>query len=307
VAAATVLWALPGCSIKRAAVGTLGGVLAGGNAAFDSHDDPDLVRDAAPFALTALESLIAEAPTDTGLLTEACRRFAHHAYAFVQQPADFLEAEDLEHATRMRARAKTLYLRGLSYGMRALAVDFAGISDRLRTDPTSALSRTTVKHVPLLYWTAVSWAAAFAIDKADSSLSIDQRTIEALMIRALQLDETWEHGMLHDFFIVWEGGRRSIGGSLDRTRAHFDRARELSGGQRVFPFVAYAEVVSVGTQNRAEFVQLLGAALAIDADAGPPEQRLANLVSQRRARWLLGRADDLFVELASRRTQPWQD
>jgi hypothetical protein len=27
-----------------------------------------------------------------------------------------------------------------------------------------------------------------------------------------------------------------------------------------------------------------------------PDQRLANLISQRRARWLLSRADELFIE-----------
>jgi len=36
-------------------------------------------------------------------------------------------------------------------------------------------------------------------------------------------------------------------------------------------------------------------ALAVDAD-GRPEMRLANLVAQRRARWLLARVDDLFLE-----------
>jgi len=36
-------------------------------------------------------------------------------------------------------------------------------------------------------------------------------------------------------------------------------------------------------------------ALAIDVNS-KPEWRLNNLVTQRRARWLLGRADHLFVE-----------
>ena len=40
---------------------------------------------------------------------------------------------------------------------------------------------------------------------------------------------------------------------------------------------------------------LLRKALAIDPDA-VPELRLANTVSQRRAAWLLARADELFLE-----------
>jgi predicted anti-sigma-YlaC factor YlaD len=40
---------------------------------------------------------------------------------------------------------------------------------------------------------------------------------------------------------------------------------------------------------------MLDAALAVNVDAAP-EYRLANIVAQQRARWLLSRIDDLFVE-----------
>jgi hypothetical protein len=45
-----------------------------------------------------------------------------------------------------------------------------------------------------------------------------------------------------------------------------------------------------------QFEQLLNQALAIDVNAYP-QRRLANSVMQRRARWLLSRADDLIPEL----------
>jgi predicted anti-sigma-YlaC factor YlaD len=69
----------------------------------------------------------------------------------------------------------------------------------------------------------------------------------------------------------------------------------FSKGRRAAPLVAFAETVDVGLQNRAEFVKLLNQALAIDVNA-LPEQRLANVIAQRRARWLLARMDRLFVE-----------
>ncbi|MEW5984042.1 MAG: TRAP transporter TatT component family protein [Acidobacteriota bacterium] len=303
--AALLLLPLPGCSIKQMAINTLGNALAEGSSTFARDDDPELVRDAIPFALKTIESLIEQSPRHEGLLMAACSGFTQYAYAFIQQPADFVEAEDLDRATAMRQRAKKLYLRGLDYGLRALEVDFPGIRDRLGRDPVAALARTTREDVPLLYWTGAAWGAAFAIDKADSSLSVEQVTIEALMTRAITLDDTWERGSLHDFFITWEGGRSSVGGSLDRAREHFDRARALSAGQRVSPLVTYAEVVSVGTQNKEEFVQLLNEALAIDVYKAAPEQRLANIIAQRRARWLLSRVDELFIDEAGagRRTQ----
>ena len=69
---------------------------------------------------------------------------------------------------------------------------------------------------------------------------------------------------------------------------------KLSGGKLASPLVSFAESVSVQNQNRAEFQALLDQALAINPDA-VPESRLQNLVAQRRARWLLGRVDDLII------------
>jgi len=69
----------------------------------------------------------------------------------------------------------------------------------------------------------------------------------------------------------------------------------LSRGQLDGPYVSLAETVSVQKQDRAEFQSMLHRALAVDPNARP-EWRLENLMMQRRARWLLARVDDLFVE-----------
>ncbi len=82
---------------------------------------------------------------------------------------------------------------------------------------------------------------------------------------------------------------------MERDRHHLQRAVALSGGHRAGPYLSWAETVSVGAQDRQEFDDLLGKALAVDPDA-VKEVRVANLISQKRARWLLARRGDLFVE-----------
>jgi len=120
--------------------------------------------------------------------------------------------------------------------------------------------------------------------------------VEALIRRALDLEEGYDYGALHEFLITFQGSRSdTMGGSAEEARKHFDRAMELSGGHRASPLLALAESVSVRNQDRTEFESLLKRALAVDPDA-KPEWRLANLVMQRRARWLLGRTDLLFAE-----------
>ena len=295
---------LSGCSIKMMAINTLGNALSEGTSGFATDDDPELIAGAVPFGLKTIESLIQQSPKHRGLLTAAASGFTQYAYAFVQMDADYVEAQDLDRATAQRARAKKLYIRARDYGLRGLEVDFPGLTARLRKDPDAALARTTKKHVPLLYYTGAAWAAAFAIDKADSSLSVDQSLIEKLMQRAIALDESWDMGSLHDFFVTWEGGRASIGGSLEKAKQHFERSLALSAGRRASPYVTYVEAVSVGAQNKQEFRDLLTKALEVDVNT-LPAQRLANVIAQRRAKWLLSRVDELFVESPAPDASRW--
>ena len=117
------------------------------------------------------------------------------------------------------------------------------------------------------------------------------------MRRALGLDERYDDGAIHEFFIAFEGGRQeAMGGSVERARHHMERAMALSAGKKVSPLATFAETVSVRTQDRKGFLDLLDRALAFDARSAAPGHRLGNLVSQRRARWLKGRADELFLD-----------
>jgi predicted anti-sigma-YlaC factor YlaD len=286
---------VPGCSLRKIAVNSLGNALAKGGSNFASDDDPDLVGDAVPFGLKTMEGLLLESPKHKGLLLATASGFTQYAYGWVQLEADLVEGHDLARATAMRARARRLYRRALDYGLRGLEVDFPGLRDRLGQDPEAALARTRKEHVPLLYWTAAAWGSAIALGINDSDLSADQKVAEALARRALALDEAYDGGAIHDFFISYEAGRASVGGSIDRARGHLERAIAISKGGRAFPYVSFAESASVARQDKQEFKDMLEKALAVDVTR-PSDYRLANVLAQKRARFLLARTDELFVE-----------
>ncbi len=287
---------MTGCkTVKRAAINGLGDALASGGTTFAADDDPEIIRAAAPFSLKLMESLLAESPRHRGLLLATASGFTQYGFAFVQQEADELEEKDLAAATALRDRARRLYLRARSYGLRALEATHPGFEKQLRADPRVAVRVLQAKEVPVLYWTAAAWGAAIALSKQDPALIAEQPLMEALMDRALALDEHFDRGAIHAFFISYEQARQGgEGDAVTRSRRHFERAMTLSGGQQAGPLVALAETVSVTEQNAAEFRSLLERALKIDPDA-QPETRLVNLVMQRRARWLLGRQGELIL------------
>jgi predicted anti-sigma-YlaC factor YlaD len=296
-AALAALALLSACSVRTMAVNAVGNALAQGGSEWAREDDPELVRDATPFALKTIESLLAESPRHRGLLLAAASGFTEYAYAYVQSEADYEESRDLAAATAMRARAVRLYRRALEYGLRGLEVDHRGFREALRSDPGKAAAMVRSKaEVPLLYWTAMAWGAAISLAKENPELAAGLPATEALVRRAIALDEGFGDGALYDFLIAYDGGRpASAGGSAERARADLAKATAFAGGKRAAPLVTFAETVSVASQDRTEFKRLLAQALAIEVDRAP-EYRLANLVAQKRAGWLLSRADELFIE-----------
>lgn len=272
-------------------------MLAAGGGAYESDEDPQLVRDALPFGLKLIESLLAESPRHKGLLLAACQGFTLYGYAYVQQEADRIGEVDLERGEQVRDRARRLYLRASQYGLRALELAYPGIGRKLETTAREALAAVRKKRdVPLLYWNAAALGLAVSASRSDAEMLARLPEVEALLERALDLDESWNEGALHEFQVVYVSTRPGAAApDIGRIKRHYARALELSAGKRAGLYVAYAEAVSVRTQDRAEFRATLEKALAIAPDRHK-EVRLLNLIAQRRARWLLGRTDELFLE-----------
>src|SRR5512136_73929 len=93
-------FALSSCSIKRWAVKGVANSLTSGTDSYGTDNDPELVRDALPFGLKTMESLLAVVPDHEGLLLTLCKGFTQYSYAFVQAEGDLLVNSDYPRATQ---------------------------------------------------------------------------------------------------------------------------------------------------------------------------------------------------------------
>jgi hypothetical protein len=287
--------ALSSCSVKRWAVKSVANSLTSGVDVYGTDEDPELVRDALPFGLKTMESLLAVVPDHEGLLLTLCKGFTQYSYAFVQAEGDLLVNSDYPQATLLHERALKLYLRARGYGLRGLEKRCRGVSAELQLDPVKAAARIQQRDLPMLYWTAASWGSAISLGKDRPELLADLPAIRALMERGLALDEGYEGGAIHEALILLDALPETMGGSEARARGHFARAVALSKDTRASPYVTLATTVSVLKQDRGEFESLLNRALEFDPDRDPG-QRLVTIVLQRKARALIGRADEFFVD-----------
>ncbi len=285
-----------GCLKKIVLKKVAGALTADGGTVFTGDNDPQFVADALPFALKTYESLLEGLPNDANLLLATGKAFCMYAYAFIHLPADTISDVHIDQKDEQLIRAKKMYLRARGYLFRALEVKHAGITTLLKENKTdSALARTTIEDSSLIYWTGAAWMGAFTADKFDMAIALDMPKAVAFMNHLLQVKESYGNGSVHDFFISYYGSMpESMGGSEEKSRKHFKRSIELSKGESAGPYVSLATSVCVSKQYVDEFRELLGKALSIDVDKNIPN-RLANTLSQQKAKWLLDHINNYFL------------
>ena len=268
----------------------------GSGSAFAQEADIAFAGQAIPFSLKLVESLLAAQPDNPDLLLAASAGFTQYAKGWVEQPADF-EADDDFFASQVQyKRAVAFYLRAFEYGLNGLEATHPGFRAGFRSDPMATVSRLGADDVELAYWTAAALGSAISHSRTDPELLAQLPAVNALADRALALEPDWSWGAIHELMITLKAAGT---GDPDLIReaviGHFNEAVRISGGASASAYVNLAEAVSIQDQDRAGYERLLGQALAIDANTHV-DNRLAILIAQQRAEWLLGRVDDLFLE-----------
>ena len=240
-----------------------------------------------------METLIASNPEHVGLHESLASGFTQYAAVWIQFPAEQLAVEDYLGGQHGMDRARAFYDRARRHGQAGLELVDPGFASEDDDVYAAALASVAPEHVGLLYWTGAPWLASISVSKEDPERIGQLPEAAELIHRALELDETWDRGAIHELLVSLEPVLPLPGGE-ERAREHYQRALELSGGTRAGLHVSLATAVSVPNQDREEFETLLGLALAIDPAEHPSDQ-LSNLYAQQRARFLLEHIDDLFI------------
>lgn len=292
LAVVLTLAAASACSPATMGINRMADALSATTSAFGRDDDPEFVRIGAPSTLKMVEMMLDDQPTHFGLLLTACSGYTQYAYAFLQVESEI--AGDAAAAADLKGRAARMYDRARDYCLRGLEKTFPNARQTLFKDAKATVAGAAKRDVAMLYWAAAALGGVVATAKQPVLRLGEVAAIRALLARAQELDESWEGGAIHEALIAVDGTLPAmLGGSVERARKHFTRAVELSEGQSAFAYVTLATSVAQPSRNREEFERLLKQALAIDVNKRPAI-RLANLIAQKRARFLLSRANALF-------------
>ena len=292
------------CSINKMVIDKISDALTGEGAGtvFTGDCDPRLVGEALPFAIKMYEALLDQNPDHQGLLLTTGSLFIMYANAFVQGPAEMLDpVYYYEERIAGLDRAKMLYLRGYVLLTSALEKKFPGWCNATIQNGTlePLLKKCKKEDVSLLYWTAAGGLAAYSIDLFDFNLGSAIPEWGAIMARAYELDPDFNNGAIDDFYILFYASLPdNLGGDKAKAEIHFKRALEKSRMLAAGPYVSYASAVCIPAQDYDGFRENLEKAMAIDPDK-EPSMRLLNILSRRKANYLLDTAKNYFSALPS--------
>ncbi|OGW24510.1 MAG: hypothetical protein A3K09_06265 [Nitrospinae bacterium RIFCSPLOWO2_12_FULL_47_7] len=277
-----VLVTMAGCSTRQLAARMAFPLVQGQYLALNEESDTVLARQAIPANLKMLEGMLKSDESNIPVLHNLAEGFCGFAFGFV-------EDED-------PIRAASLYLRGRNYALRSLPAQPNG-KDLVALDLEgykSALRQMDSTHLPGLFWLSQCWAGWFMLNLDNPSALVDIPRIEILLLRTLELGDTFHYAGPHLLLGSFYGGRTKIlGGNPVKSLAHFESNLKLTNSKYLLTQLLFARTYAIQTQDRKLFERLLNEALASPAEA-LPEQRLVNEIAKTKAKKLLESADDLF-------------
>jgi tetratricopeptide (TPR) repeat protein len=251
------------------------------NVSMNKSSDVDMLRDAMPANLVQLDGFIEAAP-NAKLLIRTSEAYFGYTFAFVEETD--------------KKRASMLYLKARDYALEVLLQEryFRKNFDKGLDEFTSSLKEFGKNDVPALYWTANNWMAWIALNLNNPEVLLDVPKVEAMLLRVVELDETFYYGGAHATLGAFYASRaKTIGGDPEKARYHFDRAFKLSQSKLLFVHLLYAQYYAYQIQDRDLFVKTLEKVVATPVDYFP-EKNFANEIAKRKARTLLEDVDMYF-------------
>ena len=269
-----ILASLSACSMDKMMVRASMPMIEGGIEAMNAEPDLQLAEDSLPANLAMLNGMIHLDPENIQLHVYAAQAYYGLAYGFTED--------------KNTKRSQEFYLRGLKHGLTALQL--SGLDNAKKINPLDLeeqLQKLGKDDVAALFWTASNWAKWIYLNRDQTSSLIQLPKPTSMMQRVLELDDTFYFGGAHIYFGVLYGARPpTFGGDFEKSKMHFDRAREITDHKLLVADLMQAQYLARQMNDRDDFHLRLTEIINAPEDLYP-EATLLNQIVKRKAKRLL--------------------
>ena len=148
-----------------------------------------------------------------------------------------------------------------------------------------------------IYWLAASIGGCISSSRGDPFELINLPNVGRLLRTGIDINPGWENGSFYSAMMSFTTTRSDLNEVMlrDSVDYYFDKAVLFSNGKDAGPYLTYAESIHKPLQERKNFVDKLN--YVINMENKPNNEfELTNLLAKSRAKWLLARTDEYFLE-----------
>ncbi len=263
----------PGCGLKSNMMTHL-------SRSILNNNDLAMVEAGAPSYLIMVDSLIDQDPDSADMLCTGAGLYTAYSDVFV---AD-------------NARKKKLADKAMTYALDAVChtrEKTCGLKEQSFEQFSAVVNGMDKDALPFLFTLGSTWASWIMAYKDDFNALADISRIETIMLRVVELDETYKEGAAFMYLgTLATFLPPALGGKPEQGKHYFEKAIALSQGKNLMAKVTYAQLYAKMMFDRPLHDRLLTEVMEARPDIDG--YTLINTYARQLAQKLLNEADDYF-------------
>ena len=217
-----------------------------------------------------------------------------YGFGVIMEQAHRMIDEDYAEAISKYKKANRIFNEAKDLGFSIISEKYPEFNNWLIKESSISLEKEDVSD---MYWLAASIGGSISSSRGDPFELINLPNVGRLLNECIELDPGWNNGSLFSAMMSFTTTRSDLNEKMlrDSVDYYFNKAISYSNGMDAGPYLTYAESIHKTFQERKDFINKLNYVLEMEI-VPKSEFELTNLLAKSRAKWLLARTNEYFLE-----------
>ena len=222
------------------------------------------------------------------------RTKVEYGFGIIMEQASRLIDEDYSKAMAKYEQANKIFSEARDSGISIMSKKYPSFDKWLNKETSIDFNADDMNDI---YWLAASIGGCISSSRGDPFELINLPNVGRLLRTGIDINPEWANGSFYSAMMSFTTTRSDLNETMlrDSVDFYFDKAIFYSNGKDAGPYLTYAESIHKPFQERKDFVDKLN--YVINMENKPSNEfELTNLLAKSRAKWLLARTDEYFLE-----------
>ena len=218
-----------------------------------------------------------------------------YAYGILMEEGDRQFDKDYSRSIEYYKKANMILKDAKSISYDIMSFKYPNINLWLKEDYDIIFQKSDVSD---MYWYAASLAGVIRSGRGSDPFElINIPIIGKLLKTAMNIDPEWGNGKLFSAMMSYTAIRSDLSGMAlrDSVNFYYNKSLQLSDSLDASIFISYAELIHKPYQEKKKFIDKLNYVNQMEFKLNKKNE-ISYILSKRRAKWLLSKVDDYFLE-----------